>query len=140
MVTAGWTHPSGWDTELFGNGIIDAQKVLQADLPPVTFAVQAAMAQPQARFDQLKNLFDDVPRAALRRELSRLQNVSEPALPRMLEEVGDELTFHFFSDARAREDFRKRCKSPASLRTRARPLGYCRSLKSRPRGPAREWP
>ena len=128
LVTAGFTPPPVWDANLFGNGIIDAVKVLKAALPPATFSVTAAM-RAQKPFDQLANLFDDVPRAALRKELSALLKTSEPMLSARLDDVGDELTFHFFSDAKAREDFRKRCKAteaPATARktsTRRRSTG-----------------
>ena len=135
LVSSGFNRPAGWNTGLFGNGIIDAQKVLTAALPPASFSARAALRE-QTPFDQLANLFDDVPRSALRRELSALLNTREPLLSNRLEEIGDELTFHFFSDAKAREEFRKRCKAapaPAAARAARTPA----AARTRRAGPDR---
>jgi subtilisin family serine protease len=105
VVTHGCVRPAGWKTDLFGAGIIDALKVLSAPLPPPSATARKAVIK-QAQFDQLASLFDDVPRAALRRGLAQLLKTTEPQLPAQLNEVGDELVFHFFSDSTVRDEFR----------------------------------
>jgi hypothetical protein len=105
VVTHGFVRPAAWKTGLFGAGILDALKVLSAPLPAATAAAVKSLVK-QPHFDQLASLFDDVPRAALRRGLAQLLKTPEPQLPARLAEVGDELVFHLFSDSSARQDFR----------------------------------
>ena len=105
VVTQGFVRPAGWKTGLFGAGIIDALKVLSAPLPPATAMAVKAMGK-QARFDQFASLFDDVPRLELRTGLARLLHTDEPLLSARLDDIGDELLFHFFSDSAARDEFR----------------------------------
>ena len=105
VVTQGFVRPAGWKTDLFGAGIIDALKVLSAPLPPAASTATKAMVK-QARFDQFASLFDDVPRPELRRGLARFLHTTDAQLPARLDEVGDELLFHFYSDGVARQEFR----------------------------------
>ncbi|HEX4666304.1 MAG TPA: S8 family serine peptidase [Chthoniobacterales bacterium] len=105
VVTQGFVRPANWKTNLFGAGIIDALKVLSAPLPPAAAIPSKAIIK-QARFDQFASLFDDVPPVELRRGLARILKTTEAQLPARLDEVGDELLFHFFSDTRARDEFR----------------------------------
>jgi hypothetical protein len=94
-------------------------QVLQAPLPAIAVRSKAR-PQPQAKFDQIATLFDDVPRTQLRRSLAELLNTPESLLPKRLDEVGDELLFHFYSDGKLRQDFRTQAKSGklASPKTR----------------------
>jgi len=97
--------------------------VLQAPLPAIAVLPSKARPQPQAKFDQIATLFDDVPRPQLRRSLAELLNTPESLLPRRLDEIGDELLFHFYSDGKLRQDFRAQAKSGkwVSARTRGAP-------------------
>lgn len=132
VVTQGCTRPAGWKTDLFGAGIIDAHKVLSAPLPAAEAMATKAIVK-QARFDQFASLFDDVPRADLRRGLASFLRTTEAQLPARLEEVGDELVYHFFSDGQLRRDFRAQlpgaqpaaesaAKSKAKKKPSARPV------------------
>jgi len=123
VVTQGFVRPAGWKTDLFGAGIIDALKVLSAPLPPATALATKAVIK-QARFDQFASLFDDVPRSALRRGLAAFLGTTEALLPARLEEVGDELIYHFFSDGQLRSDFRAQLtgsKNPAKTKSKTKP-------------------
>jgi thermitase len=110
VMTRGFRKVANWKTGLFGPGIIDALKVLEAPLPPAAAPQIVSKAAPlrQGNFDQIASLFDDVPRPELRRALAELLNTPEALLPKRLEDVGDELLFHFYSDGKMREDFRAR--------------------------------
>ena len=118
-MTFGFRIIPNWNTSLFGPGIIDALQVLQAPLPAIAVSSKAR-SQPQAKFDQIATLFDDVPRPRLRRSLAELLNTPESLLPKRLDEVGDELLFHFYSDGKLRQDFGAQAKSGklASPKTR----------------------
>ena len=111
VMTFGFREIPNWNTSLFGPGIIDALLVLQAPLPAIAVLPSKARPQPQAKFDQIASLFDDVPRSQLRQSLTELLHTPESLLPKRLDEVGDELLFHFYSDGKLRQDFRAQAKS-----------------------------
>src|SRR5438876_8367544 len=58
--------------------------------PYTTLFRSKARPQPQAKFDQIASLFDDVPRTQLRRSLTELLNTPESLLPKRLDEVRSE--------------------------------------------------
>jgi hypothetical protein len=91
----------------------------------------------QARFDQFASLFDDVPRVDLRRGLAELLHTPDSQLPARLEEVGDELLFHFFSDSKARENFRAQI-SPRLITSAAKGKGRAKSTTKPKTGVADE--
>lgn len=135
VVTQGFQRPAGWKTDLFGAGIIDALKVLSAPLPSPTATAAKAVGK-QAPFDQFVSLFDDVPPVELRRALARLLQTPDAQLAARLEEVGDELLFHFISDSQAREDFRAQLAGKKSARASgAKSRTKARRPKARPAGP-----
>ena len=115
-MTRGFRKVPNWKTGLFGPGIIDALKVLEAPIPSATTPHLVSKAAPprQEKFDQVASLFDDVPRPELRRALAELLNTPETLLPKRLDDVGDELLFHFYSDGKMRQDFRARFSNKIS--------------------------
>jgi hypothetical protein len=120
-------RPPNWDTKLFGAGVIDAVKVLSAPLPAAT-AMAVKAVRRQARFDQFASLFDDVPRPALRRGLAAFLGTSEESLPARLEEVGDELLYHFISDGQLRSEFRAQIAvEPPGALIKRKPAGKAKS-------------
>jgi thermitase len=129
VVTQGFVRPANWKTNLFGAGIIDALKVLSAPLPAATAMPSKAIVR-QARFDQFASLFDEVPPVELRRALARLLKTTEARLPARLEEIGDELLFHFFSDTQAREEFRTQLvlKRPGVAKSKMKRSGKARTI------------
>ena len=108
--TRGFRKISNWKTSLFGPGIVDALKMLQAPLPsPSTMASKLSVSR-QSKFDQIASLFDDVPRSDLRRGLASLLHTTDSLLSKQLDDLGDELLFHFYSDGKMRRDFRAQIK------------------------------
>jgi hypothetical protein len=131
-MTFGFRTIPNWNTNLFGPGIIDALQVLQAPLPAIAVRASKARPQPQAKFDQIATLFDDVPRTQLRRSLAELLNTPESLLPKRLDEVGDELLFHFYSDGKLRQDFRTQAKSSKSVSPKTRGASAKKTMRMQP--------
>jgi hypothetical protein len=132
-MTFGFRTIPNWNTSLFGPGIIDALQVLQAPLPAVAVLPSSkARPQAQAKFDQIASLFDDVPRPQLRRSLAKLLNTSESLLPKCLDEVGDELLFHFYSDGKLRQDFRTQAKSGKLVSPKTRGASAKKTMRAEP--------
>ena len=132
VMTFGFRTIPNWNTSLFGPGIIDALQVLQAPLPAIAVRPSKARPQPQAKFDQIASLFDDVPRPQLRRSLAKLLNTSESLLPKRLDEVGDELLFHFYSDGKLRQDFRAQAKSGKLVSPKTRGASAKKTMRVQP--------
>jgi thermitase len=132
VMTFGFRTIPNWKTSLFGPGIIDALQVLQAPLPAVAVRASKARPQPQAKFDQIATLFDDVSRPQLRRSLAELLNTPESLLPKRLDEVGDELLFHFYSDGKLRQDFRTQAKSGKSASAKTRSASAKKTKRVKP--------
>ncbi len=107
-------EPEGADG-LFGKGIVNAEKLLQAQLPSleelraseasVLEAAALSMAEPTglAGIRAVADAFSDVPRSALQSQLSRLMNVPATQLEDRLHGVGRELVFQILTDPAARE-------------------------------------
>jgi hypothetical protein len=131
-MTFGFRTIPNWNTSLFGPGIIDALQVLQGPLPATAVPPSRARQQPQAKFDQIATLFDDVPRPKLRQSLAELLNTPESLLPKRLDEVGDELLFHFYSDGKLRQDFRAQAKSRKSVSPKARGAPAKKTMRVQP--------
>jgi hypothetical protein len=91
--------PKGWDTKHFGPGIVDAYKLLAAPLPEVAPARKlrdpdrAAIAMDATGIEAFVHLMPDVPRARIERGLAAMLGVADRDLPRVLQDVGDELAF-----------------------------------------------
>jgi subtilisin family serine protease len=109
LMTQGVDTPSGWRTDKYGAGILNAEKLLRAPLPSTPPAaglrVRASMA-PRAQNDADRFLayYPDVDPERVRRGLVRLLKTTARDLPVVLAEVGDELLFHVATnpDVRAR--------------------------------------
>jgi hypothetical protein len=80
----------------------------------------------QAKFDRIASLFDDIPRPELRRGLAEMLGTPEPLLSKRLNEVGDELLFHFYSDGKMRQDFRRRFQ-PKGAKGKAAKASHART-------------
>jgi hypothetical protein len=106
--------------------------VLQAPLPAVAVLPSKARPQPQAKFDQIASLFDDVPRPQLRQSLTELLHTPESLLPKRLDEVGDELLFHFYSDGKLRQDFRAQAKSGKLAAPKIKGAAAKKTMRSEP--------
>ena len=115
VTTHGFRCPDGWDTKRFGPGIIDAQAVLRAPLPPSEAGVVSMDLSEQSALDQIANLFDDIARPDLREALRDLVTpaTTTAAESDRLEELGDELAFHFYNDPVLREKVRQRLTGQA---------------------------
>jgi serine protease len=132
VMTFGFREIQNWKTGLFGPGIIDALKVLQAPLPAIAVLPSKARPQPEAKFDQIASLFDDVARPQLRRSLAELLNVPESLLAKRLDEVGDELLFHFYSDGKLRQDFRAQAKSGKLVTSKGKRAAAKKTIAAEP--------
>jgi thermitase len=95
---------TGWNTDDFGHGIVDALALLRADLPPVPRAVGLRGVAPRAVSEDrigtelLLHYFPDVPRTDVERAVAGLLGVTENRLPGRLVQVGDELAFQIATD------------------------------------------
>jgi thermitase len=92
--------PRGWNTAEYGPGIVDAAALLAEPLPDVAparkarDARRAAVAVDTTGLETLVHLFPDVPRTRIESALASMLNVSERALPQVLQDYGDEVAFH----------------------------------------------
>lgn len=100
------TRPAGWDTANYGPGIIHAEELLKTPLPDPAALITLGAAAPESHSEKIGKLFEDVDRTTLRTGLSKLLAVPEAHLNDRLEQVGNELLFHFYSDAEMRQNFR----------------------------------
>ena len=73
-----------------------------------------------------------MPRPQLRRSLAKLLNTPESLLPKRLDEVGDELLFHFYSDGKLRQDFRTQAKSGKSVAPKTRGASAKKTMRVQP--------
>lgn len=100
----------------FGAGIVNADRLLAADLPTLDEmrastapSLEAAMADISAPAGRHLRSFTDVfeakPPAAMRRELAGLLDIPAEDLNRQLPAIGDELLFHLVTQPSLRESF-----------------------------------
>lgn len=114
--------PRGWDTRNFGPGIVDAAGVVNAPLPErvparkLRDAARAAVATDTTGLEALVHLMPDAPRTGIERTLAGMLHVTDRELPRVLQEVGDELAFQLVMQPRLREEVEQRAKRPAPAR------------------------
>ena len=110
LMTRGVQTPPGWRTDKHGAGILDAEKLLSAQLPSTPPAaglrVRAMPMAPRRQNDADRFLpyYPDVDTERVRRGLVRLLETTDGELPTVLAEFGDELLFHVATnpDVRAR--------------------------------------
>jgi len=100
LATEGFVAPPDWDTRKFGPGIIDAVRVLKAPLPD-SVAVAAGTG---GNAEDLRAIFDDVPRERVTAVFGELLGVSDSALESTLADFGQELTHHVLLDPQLRAD------------------------------------
>ena len=105
---------------------------VRAPLPAIAVLPSKARPQPQSKFDQIASLFDDVPRPQLRQSLTELLHTPESLLPKRLDEVGDELLFHFYSDGKLRQDFRAQAKSSKLVSPKTRGASAKKTMRVEP--------
>lgn len=117
--------PRGWDTKNLGPGIVDAAAVIRAPLPRQVRARKlrdprrAAVASDTGGLEALVHLLPDAPRSGVERAVAEILDVSDRELPRVLQDVGDELAFQLVMKPALRDDLEQRAKRPTSLRRAA---------------------
>jgi len=117
--------PPGWDTDDFGPGIVDARALLKADLPARVSARKlrdprrAAVATDATGLEAIVHLLPDAPRTGVERALAALLGVPDRELPRVLQDVGDELAFQLVMRPPLRRELERRAKQPAGRVRRA---------------------
>lgn len=118
LIEMGFQRPQGWDTERFGAGILDAERLLRAPLPPSAPAggLRAAhiSAAPRSisQLDEIVELFPDQSPVAVRAALARLLNVTDRQLPAKLRDLGDEVAYLAVTDM----NFRQMVEAPPARR------------------------
>jgi thermitase len=91
--------PSGWDTNNFGPGIVDARALLAAALPDAAPArklrdpARASVAMDVTGIEAFVHLMPETSRTQIERGLAALLRVTDRELPKALQDVGDELLF-----------------------------------------------
>ena len=130
LTQSGVTRPRRWKSARHGAGILDVNKLLAARLPskravarttpsPARTATLAPDRPETRELQLLEHHFPGVSRQRLIRALRRLFEISETALPRLLERHGAELRFHVATNASFREFVSRggrRATSPAGHR------------------------
>lgn len=99
-------HPDpNWDTKHLGAGIIDAERVLRAPLPPpseIAPPIDLEAVPIPARLLDIAGYFPDTPLEQVREGLLRLLNTTELQLESDLERYGNELKLHIALDENVR--------------------------------------
>jgi len=109
----------GWDTDDFGPGIVDAGALLAAPLPAhvparkMRDARRAAVATDATGLETLVHLLPEAPRTGVERTVATLLGVPERELPRVLQDVGDELAFQLVMRPALRDDLERQARRPA---------------------------
>jgi len=116
LTTKGVRRPAGWDTEKYGAGIIDAEKLLAAPLPesPPAKGVAGTSKRALARrargsvMADIDDFFPGVPPARVRVVLARALRTRDDALDGLLAELGDEVLFHVATSTEYRDLLQRR--------------------------------
>jgi thermitase len=110
--------PPGWEKDEYGKGIVDAARLLSEPLPAVAPArgmrgvARRAVSEDATGIETLVHLLDTVPRSSVERVVAALLRVPEKELPRTLQRVGDELTFHVGTDPALRAQLEVAARRP----------------------------
>lgn len=97
-------RPTGWDSELYGAGIVNAKDLLASKLPDYAPAasirkLKAQVAPRRANdFDWVASYFPSVDRGRLRQTLIGMLNTTDAKLELTLSEFADEFAYHFVID------------------------------------------
>ncbi len=109
LIRHGFDRPLRWDTELFGVGILNAEKLLKAPLPASAMASglrslrSTAAPTRRSSVDQIADLFPEATPVAIRKGLSKFLGVSDIHLNREIDDVADEIAYHAATNMRFRE-------------------------------------
>lgn len=105
LLIASCRTPSGWDTERYGAGIVDAERLLHAELPELApargmRALRAAAVTPvdATGLRKVQHLFEGAQPQLLRAALSQLLARDDRQLDARLELCADELCMHLATD------------------------------------------
>jgi thermitase len=118
LVRQGVTKPTGWNTRRYGTGILDAYKLVTAQLPArapargMAVARAGVPARPQSDVDILTDYFPDRDPAATRLALGRVLGVSSRQIDEILVEHADELGFHVAVNPEFRERIERLARTP----------------------------
>ena len=115
LVTAGVRTPTGWKTDKYGSGILDARKLLEAKLPktPSAKGMKIFPMGGAAPTDTVMELCEYFPRrgvAAVRAALAKELRVKEINLDDFLAQFGHEVTFHVATNTAFRQSVQNRLK------------------------------
>lgn len=109
LIRHGFDRPLRWDTEQFGVGILNAEKLLKAPLPASAMASglrslrSTAAPTRRSSVDQIADLFPEATPVAIRKGLSKFLGVSDIHLNREIDDVADEIAYHAATNMRFRE-------------------------------------
>jgi hypothetical protein len=126
----GVDRPEGWKTNEWGAGILNVQKLLEAQLParPVAAGLRRLRAgvppRDQNDLDRIMKFFPGKNPKSVRTAIARWLNVDDQQLSDALALHGDELTFHF---ALNRDLAREVMSRPAGSRKRRSKRGGMRA-------------
>jgi hypothetical protein len=104
LKSAGYRRPPGWNTSEYGAGIVDAEALLNASLPP-TAPAPPSMARFFSAIDRLQTVVPELKREELTKRLVELFNVDHARLDMQLDRYGRELVYLLSEDRELREQF-----------------------------------
>jgi thermitase len=131
LITAGVDTPGDWDQNNHGAGILNAEKLLQADLPATPRAAGMksihAGRSPQVRTDlpEIDEFMDFFPGLGLDRvqsSLLRLLRIDAGELQPIMSELGAELLFHIVTNPEVRTAIFKEASGQISRSKVAEPV------------------
>lgn len=99
LVEQGCDRPANWDSENFGPGILNVQKLLRASLPSTVAAGGtrglrvAALPRQMSQVDKIAALFPEADPAGVRERLMQILETDPSQLAAKLRDVGDEIAY-----------------------------------------------
>lgn len=125
LLRHGFARPSRWETDSYGVGILRADKLLRAPLPPRgparglrPMGTRTVRPKP-GTLEILRDYFPKQDHPGLRRALAGLLRTPDSDLDSVLATHGDELTFHVASDPALRAALHRAAAAPSRASARS---------------------
>jgi len=123
LIEHAFDRPTNWDTANLGPGILNVEKLLQAELPKSVAAggirtlKVAGPPRAMSPLENIERLFPTTPAEQIRESLQKMFAVSESELNGKLNEVADELMYYAVMDPKFRAALAGKQTSQRTLKT-----------------------